>query len=242
MYGFDATWQFDRQLARQSQRRRPHRLVLSAEGPLRSGAGRFRAERRMERSRQPPGPPLWWMPRCTSARTSKSRASISTPGWQTTDLGTIRPTAGGFKAGYKLAGLNLDLPLINNLELVGRYDTRRNDALTPSDHELTATRRASCITSRTRCCSRATTNGCTATDPNASQVTSIGAFPALLRVLKAEECKQRSIIQTMRNEIIAVLGLDARRRRGAGRAGSRRTTGRGNQGAGRTLRERPGDH
>jgi hypothetical protein len=35
------------------------------------------------------------------------------------------------QAGYKLSGLNLDLPLINNLELVGRYDTS-NDALIPN--------------------------------------------------------------------------------------------------------------
>ena len=27
------------------------------------------------------------------------------------------------QAGYKLAGLNLDWPFINNVELVGRYDT-----------------------------------------------------------------------------------------------------------------------
>ena len=26
------------------------------------------------------------------------------------------------QAGYKLAGLNLELPVINNMELVGRYD------------------------------------------------------------------------------------------------------------------------
>jgi hypothetical protein len=26
---------------------------------------------------------------------------------------------------YKLAGLNLDVPLVNNIELVGRYDTKR---------------------------------------------------------------------------------------------------------------------
>ena len=27
------------------------------------------------------------------------------------------------QVGYKLAGLNLEMPLINNLELVGRYDS-----------------------------------------------------------------------------------------------------------------------
>ena len=49
----------------------------------------------------------------------------------TTDLGTIRPHGWWIQAGYKLSGLNLDLPLINNLELVGRYD-EANDALAPS--------------------------------------------------------------------------------------------------------------
>jgi hypothetical protein len=45
---------------------------------------------------------------------------------QTSDLGTIKPWGWWIQAGYKLAGLNLELPLINNLELVGRYDTTRN--------------------------------------------------------------------------------------------------------------------
>jgi hypothetical protein len=49
----------------------------------------------------------------------------------TTDLGTIHPNGWWVQAGYKLSGLNLDLPLINNLELVGRYDTS-NDALIPN--------------------------------------------------------------------------------------------------------------
>lgn len=49
----------------------------------------------------------------------------------TSDLGTIRPNGWWVQAGYKLSGLNLDLPLINNVEVVGRYD-RSNDALTPS--------------------------------------------------------------------------------------------------------------
>ena len=41
---------------------------------------------------------------------------------ETGDLGNIRPRGWWVQAGYKLAGLNLDLPLINNLELIGRYD------------------------------------------------------------------------------------------------------------------------
>ncbi len=49
----------------------------------------------------------------------------------TTDLGTIRPHGWWIQGGYKLSGLNLDLPLINNLELVVRYD-EENDALAPS--------------------------------------------------------------------------------------------------------------
>jgi hypothetical protein len=44
----------------------------------------------------------------------------------TSDMGTIHPQGGWVQAGYKLAGLNLDvdLPVINlsNLEVVGRYD------------------------------------------------------------------------------------------------------------------------
>jgi phosphate-selective porin len=39
------------------------------------------------------------------------------------DQGIIRPEGWWVQAGYKLAGLNLDWPVINNLELVNRYDT-----------------------------------------------------------------------------------------------------------------------
>jgi hypothetical protein len=48
----------------------------------------------------------------------------------TSDLGTIRPNGWWIQGGYKLAGLNLDLPMINNVELVGRYD-QSNDGLIP---------------------------------------------------------------------------------------------------------------
>jgi hypothetical protein len=41
---------------------------------------------------------------------------------QTDDIGTFKPNGWWIQAGYKLAGLNLDWPLINNIELVGRYD------------------------------------------------------------------------------------------------------------------------
>jgi hypothetical protein len=48
----------------------------------------------------------------------------------TTDLGSIRPHGWWAQGGYKLAGLNLDWPVINNVELVGRYD-QSNDGLAP---------------------------------------------------------------------------------------------------------------
>jgi hypothetical protein len=46
---------------------------------------------------------------------------------QTGDMGTIRPRGSWVQAAYKLAGLNLELPYINNVELVSRYDYA-NDA------------------------------------------------------------------------------------------------------------------
>jgi hypothetical protein len=39
------------------------------------------------------------------------------------DFGTINQNGWFVQAGYKLAGLNLELPGINNSELVGRYDS-----------------------------------------------------------------------------------------------------------------------
>src|SRR5471032_1944576 len=39
------------------------------------------------------------------------------------DMGLIHQQGWYAQAGYKLAGLNLEFPLINNLELVGRYDS-----------------------------------------------------------------------------------------------------------------------
>jgi hypothetical protein len=38
------------------------------------------------------------------------------------DAGNVHPQGLWAQAGYKLSGLNLDLPVINNLELTGRYD------------------------------------------------------------------------------------------------------------------------
>lgn len=42
--------------------------------------------------------------------------------WTETDGGTINQNGVWVQGSYKLAGLNSDLPLVNNLELVGRYD------------------------------------------------------------------------------------------------------------------------
>jgi hypothetical protein len=53
------------------------------------------------------------------------------------DLGLIRQQGWYAQAGYKLAGLNLELPLINNLELVGRYDSL-HDGLGTSAERYTA--------------------------------------------------------------------------------------------------------
>ena len=47
--------------------------------------------------------------------------------WVDTDTGTIHPNGWWVQTSYKLAGLNQNFPVINNLELVGRYD-RENDA------------------------------------------------------------------------------------------------------------------
>jgi len=49
------------------------------------------------------------------------------------DLGTIRQEGWWVQAGYKLAGLNLELPGINNLEMVGRYDSYRDGMGTTTD-------------------------------------------------------------------------------------------------------------
>ena len=47
---------------------------------------------------------------------------IQTHGWKRTILATIQPNGWWIQAGYKLAGLDLEMPYINNVELVGRYD------------------------------------------------------------------------------------------------------------------------
>jgi hypothetical protein len=48
---------------------------------------------------------------------------------ETDDIGKIRPNGWWIQAGYKLAGLNLEMPYINNFELVGRYDHENDDGL-----------------------------------------------------------------------------------------------------------------
>ena len=58
--------------------------------------------------------------------------------WQgTDDFGTIYPHGWWVQAGYKLAGFNLDLPLVNDLEPVARYDTV-NDGLGTKNERVTA--------------------------------------------------------------------------------------------------------
>ena len=52
---------------------------------------------------------------------------------QTDDMGTIHPNGGWVQAGYKLAGLNLDLPVVNDIELVSRYDAMNDDQGTKTD-------------------------------------------------------------------------------------------------------------
>jgi hypothetical protein len=42
---------------------------------------------------------------------------------QSTDMGTVRSDGWWIQGGYKLSGMNLDWPAVNNLELMGRYDT-----------------------------------------------------------------------------------------------------------------------
>ena len=42
------------------------------------------------------------------------------------DMGLIRQQGWYVQAGYKLAGLNTEIPFVNNVEIVGRYDTLLN--------------------------------------------------------------------------------------------------------------------
>jgi len=46
---------------------------------------------------------------------------------ETDDVGTISPRGWWIQGAYKLSGLDLEFPVINNVELVGRYDTINNN-------------------------------------------------------------------------------------------------------------------
>ena len=52
---------------------------------------------------------------------------------ETGDAGLIRPRGWWVQGGYKLAAFNLDLPIFNNVELIGRYDTVNNGLGTTVD-------------------------------------------------------------------------------------------------------------
>ena len=52
---------------------------------------------------------------------------------QTMDMGTLHPQGWWVQGGYKLAGLNTELPLMNNVEVVLRYDTARDGLGTKVD-------------------------------------------------------------------------------------------------------------
>ncbi len=56
--------------------------------------------------------------------------------YNTADAGTIRPWGAWVQAGYKLAGLNLDLPIISDIELIGRYDQENNGLGTVAGNNL----------------------------------------------------------------------------------------------------------
>jgi hypothetical protein len=46
--------------------------------------------------------------------------------WDTADRGTLNPRGWWVQGSYKISGLNLDWPYINNLELVARYDAEHD--------------------------------------------------------------------------------------------------------------------
>jgi hypothetical protein len=52
---------------------------------------------------------------------------------ETEDAGTLKPRGWWLQAAYKLAGLDLEWPLINNLEMVGRYDKINDGAGVKTD-------------------------------------------------------------------------------------------------------------
>jgi hypothetical protein len=52
---------------------------------------------------------------------------------QTSDVGTIEPHGWWIQPAFKLAAFDLDFPVINNVQLVGRYDTVNNGQDTWTD-------------------------------------------------------------------------------------------------------------
>ena len=60
---------------------------------------------------------------------------------ETVDLGKIRPDGWWIQPAYKLAGLGLELPYINNFEMVGRYDRENDDGLNAGGAAATKTDR-----------------------------------------------------------------------------------------------------
>jgi hypothetical protein len=52
---------------------------------------------------------------------------------QTDDMGIVYPNGGWVQASYKLAGLNFDLPVVNDIELVSRYDAMDDGQGTKTD-------------------------------------------------------------------------------------------------------------
>ncbi len=49
------------------------------------------------------------------------------------DLGQIHQSGWFLQAGYRLAGLNMNFPIVNNIEVVGRYDSLRDGMGTTTD-------------------------------------------------------------------------------------------------------------
>jgi len=56
---------------------------------------------------------------------------------ETSDMGSIQPNGWFVQTSYKLAGLDLDAPVVNDLELVGRYDYANNAMGSTSDRVTT---------------------------------------------------------------------------------------------------------
>ena len=74
------------------------------------------------------------------------------------DAGLVRQQGWFAQVGYKLSGLDLELPVVNNLELVGRYDSLRG---WDQPHQPAGTRWVMSIISPAPCCLRATMNSST---------------------------------------------------------------------------------